>query len=206
MIRIVLGIILFLTVTPTFADLQTNAPNGCGTSGWGAIVPDKSFITRCEFTRACDQHDVCYGRCLPNGNLFGQSTCTDEKAKSERRMGCDSALYTDISSLNGDRAICKAYGSLYRWAVIRFGAKAFYGASSTMQQIDKLNDFQAFVDSHPEAFTPEELQAAFDFLASKPAQASYLIEFDRIEPRLRILAFKPDGSMITELDLKGRTP
>jgi hypothetical protein len=207
MIRILLTILVFLIATPAFAfDLPANVPNGCGTSDWGAVVPDKSFITRCRFKEACDQHDVCYGRCLPGGTLFGQSTCADQKARSERRIGCDSALYSDIASLNEDRIICRAYGSLYRWAVIRFGEDAFHGASSALQQIDKLNDFQAYMDSNPAAFTADELKAAFDLLASKPAQAGYLIEFDSVEPRLLIHAFKPGGGMVTELDLRGQKP
>lgn len=207
MIRMILTVIVLMIATPSFAtDLPNNLPNGCGTSGWGAVVPDQSFITGCRFKDACDRHDVCYGRCLPGGTLFGQSTCTDEKERIERRTGCDSALYSDIASLNDDRAICGAYGALYRWAVIRFGKNAFHGASSARQQIDKLNDFQAFVDSNPTVFTAEQLNAAFDLLAAQPAQASYIVDFDRVEARLRIHAFKPEGGMVTELDMKGQKP
>lgn len=204
MIRRFLTVLVIVIATPSLADdLPNNLPNGCGTSGWGSVVPDQSLITGCRFKEACDQHDICYGRCLPGGTLFGQNTCSDQKAKIERRTGCDSALYVDIASLNDDRAMCRAYGALYRWAVIRFGKDAFHGASSAIQQIDKLNDFQAYVDSNPNAFNAEELKAAFDLLSTEPEQASYIVEFDRVEPRLRILAFKPDGGVVTELDMKG---
>jgi hypothetical protein len=206
--RFTIAVFFFLCSSGSFADpLPANVTNGCGTAGWGAIVPDKTLFTRCRLAEACDRHDVCYGRCLPGGDLNGQqATCTDQAAKDARRAVCDSNLYTDIAATNNDRPVCKAYGVLYRWAVKRFGKDHFHGVSGTGQKIDTINAFFAYVDSHPTVFKPEDLEAAFAALEAMPDQKDYRIDFIPHKRRLTIFAVLPDGHLRVELDIQGAKP
>ncbi|WP_415755547.1 hypothetical protein [Pseudomonas leptonychotis] len=100
----------------------------CG-SGWSAkIVPDN--IAGCSLTEACRQHDICYGRCDEDGDLFGSTYCSLSK-KSEQRQDnkklCDQRLHNDIVAMNNSNFICTAVGSFYQYAVNKFGQGPFNG-------------------------------------------------------------------------------
>jgi hypothetical protein len=102
--------------------------NGCGTKGiQGILVPDSTLFSKCQFHEACDTHDICYGRCLEGGDLFGKELCNDPIAKESRRNTCDTNFFNDIVENNNDRSICKFYGKIYRLAVVKFGKGNFNG-------------------------------------------------------------------------------
>lgn len=102
--------------------------NGCGTKGiQGILVPDSTLFSKCYFHEACDTHDLCYGRCLKGGDLFGKELCNDPIAKESRRNTCDTNFFNDIVEDNNGRSICKFYGKIYRFAVVRFGKGNFNG-------------------------------------------------------------------------------
>ena len=102
--------------------------NGCGTEGiQGVLVPDSTLFTRCQFKSSCNKHDLCYGKCLKGGELFGKELCNDPIAKEARRNACDANFFNDIIESNNDRSICKFYGKIYRLAVVKFGKGNFNG-------------------------------------------------------------------------------
>jgi hypothetical protein len=124
-------------------------PNGCGT-GWSVyFVPDSIPLAGCDFSKACDEHDGCYGKCetsiegeceyrkcRPGGSLSGSTRClTDEKLlalasrANQRRLVCDNKLCDKIREVNKGKAICQAFAIIYREAVKTFGDTAFNGLS-----------------------------------------------------------------------------
>lgn len=127
-----LGLVLFLLSFSAGSYAEGNLPgqakNGCGTEGiQGVLVPDSTLFTKCQFHEACDTHDLCYGRCLKGGDLFGKELCNDPIAKESRRSTCDTNFFNDIVEDNNERSICKFYGKIYRLAVVKFGKGNFNG-------------------------------------------------------------------------------
>lgn len=130
--------------------------NGCG-SGWNAyLVPDSLPLGVCDFKQACDNHDICYGKCLPdtpeqtttasprcayldckaggklnaNKEVCGQPLYVNSLRDAiSRKQTCDERFYTELAVFNRDRLVCRAFGLLYREAVKRFGEGAFAGAA-----------------------------------------------------------------------------
>jgi hypothetical protein len=102
--------------------------NGCGPDGiLGRIVPNRIRIMGCELEKACNGHDICYGRCLQGGDLFGNFTCKDTEARKQRRAVCDDALYSSINVANVNRIVCRAAASVYRSFVQAYGEAYFFG-------------------------------------------------------------------------------
>lgn len=125
-------LILFSFMFSVLASAENTLPgqekNGCGTKGiQGILVPDSTFFTKCQFHQACDTHDLCYGRCLEGGDLFGKEICGDPIAKESRRNTCDTNFFNDIVEDNNERSICKFYGKVYRLAVVKLGKGNFNG-------------------------------------------------------------------------------
>ena len=87
----------FLLVTTTFS-IEANEckVNGCG-SGWSAdVIPDT--FQDISFKRACDIHDECYGRCIPDcGVNFGTRNCAFA-GKALRRAACDTTFLQDMNT------------------------------------------------------------------------------------------------------------
>lgn len=109
-------------------DLDGRKTNGCGTDGIaGLLVPDSTIFSRCQFKKACDTHDLCYGRCQMYRDLHGKTTCKDPIAKEGRRKVCDTTFFDDIVSDNKDRGICKFYAKIYQTVVKTFGKGNFFG-------------------------------------------------------------------------------
>ena len=130
------------------ASIAQTLPNGCG-SGWSTyLVPNSLPIVRCQFKQACDEHDLCYGkcetstadkceyrRCRPGGDLYKSDECITNprliNAMAEatsRRQTCDSSLSERIRALNTAKAVCAAFAIVYRDAVKAFGDGAWAGA------------------------------------------------------------------------------
>ena len=89
-LRVYWIVILFIVCTGfSHADdiLPSLNVNGCGTEGiQGVLIPDSTLFTRCQFMSSCNKHDLCYGKCLKGGELFGKELCHDPIAKEARRM------------------------------------------------------------------------------------------------------------------------
>jgi len=126
--------ILFLVVScawwtlPAAATEPGQTVNGCGPNGiLGRIVPNRIRIVNCELEKACNAHDICYGRCLQGGNLNGNPTCKDEAARKVRRLACDDALFASIGAANDNRLACRAAARLYKSFVRAAGSRFFFG-------------------------------------------------------------------------------
>lgn len=112
--------------------------NGCGTEGiQGILVPNSTLFTNCSFLEACNKHDTCYGKCLEGGALFGKETCNDSIAKEAGRNSCDTNFFNNIIEDNDERAVCKFYAKIYRFAVVKFGKGNFNGRE--IEKIAKLS-------------------------------------------------------------------
>lgn len=154
----ILGVCFILLAHPTIAQDENvkhpTPPNGCG-SGWSLpFVPNSLPLIGCQFRKACDNHDVCYGRCelstageceyrrcVKGGDLYNDDICfTDLRLinlgiKAFRRKSlCDDGLCNDIRALNKGKPICEAFAEVYRVAVEVLGRDAFQG----IQGIDTL--------------------------------------------------------------------
>jgi hypothetical protein len=126
--------------------------NGCGSaSGIGQyVIPDRLTSIGCDFKQSCDNHDVCYGACIPgtpksstpqceyrkcepNGELYGQKVCDGLRFKrlrteaEERRAVCDANFMVDIVKLNPGNARCTLFSAIYPFAVRVLGTSSFVG-------------------------------------------------------------------------------
>jgi hypothetical protein len=147
---------------PVFALLGTcvfahaTETNGCGT-GWNRfLVPDRIKIIGCDFKKACDNHDVCYGqcskfsagsspaqceylRCEKDGDLFAKQECdsvafrNNKTAATNRRAECDGAFMVDITKTNPNNPKCDLFSGLYPFAVRTLGRKNFLGMEDAEQ-------------------------------------------------------------------------
>ena len=116
--RLAVSILLVFIHSLSFGDelAQHTSPNGCG-AGWSLLfVPNSIPLAKCQFKEACDNHDLCYGkcensfaeeceyrRCRKGGDLYGDIQClTDERLVNligkaeERRRKCDDELCDEI--------------------------------------------------------------------------------------------------------------
>jgi len=129
----IISCILFIsTIVISFDSYSENVGNlkekYCG-SGWSFYVVPDSFLG-CTFTEACRKHDVCYGRCDKNGDLYGGDYCAKSKKSQERqenKKACDLELKKEIIRINGDSKLCNKFSGLYEFSVRKFGGSAFNG-------------------------------------------------------------------------------
>ena len=147
------------------ATTPATVQNGCGT-GWNQyLVPDSIPILRCTFRNACDEHDICYGkcegkmlgeceyqRCRTGGDLFGQDICVTEPRflaltarANKRKSQCDASFYERMVSLNHGKAVCKAFAVVYRDAVKNFGGGAFRGIDQFEGPIQDKEAYEAAI-------------------------------------------------------------
>ena len=134
--------------------------NGCGAKN-GTKVPDN--LLGCKLKMPCDNHDLCYSRCLEGGSDFtaphcqymrckaggdltGNSTCRGElfvqlavKAQERRRV-CDLTLLKEIKDSNSHKPLCGAVAGGYHTAVNLGGGGHFngYEVQELMKAINKL--------------------------------------------------------------------
>lgn len=122
-IAMVVAILPLSFVTTVFAEDKAY----CGPKGYEWLVPESTALSKCSFKMACKNHDFCYSRCTPTGDLYGLPTCDNEAEKKIRKKKCDADFFTDISYFNDDRPICRLYGKLYAVAVEQGGGGFFQG-------------------------------------------------------------------------------
>ena len=195
-----------LAEDPLALGLKTN---GCGAEqGWSSyFVPNKTLISHCEFKSSCDAHDMCYGRCLVGGDLFGNPTCNDESARRERRKVCDVALSQGIRQKNQDKNVCGMYASLYQWAVDKFAYNAFHGVASAEQSLAAFSKFLTYVEKNPEAFDSETVQKAFESatLSADANKDGFVVIFQSYIPLLQIEAYdKSTGKYAEFISIRGK--
>jgi hypothetical protein len=165
---IILGL-LFLNVIP-FVAFSADLPpgkqtNGCGSGTTEFLVPDK--IGKCNLTEACDRHDVCYGKCLEGGELFGSNACNaSEQEKERRKQKCDASLYDDIALFN--QGNCRAWASLYKFFVVHAGGGFFNGMTTA--------DLEKIIDTSK---TPDEALSKLEYL--KVLDKADVLDFRKIQ-------------------------
>jgi hypothetical protein len=142
-------------------DLQPGLQvNGCGAKD-GIKVPDK--LVGCELKAACNNHDLCYAKCLPGGQYFTAPHCQYMRCQKggdlartplcqgdsfkalavearARRAKCDQGLLTEIKHTNKTNPMCGAVAGAYYTAVVRAGGGHFngYEVQEVMKAVDKL--------------------------------------------------------------------
>jgi hypothetical protein len=141
--------ILLLSLGACYS-VRAQGTNGCGT-GWNRyLVPDRIKIVGCDFKKACDNHDICYGqcsrfsvggspaqceylRCERGADLFGKQECDsvafreNRIAAQERRSICDAAFMVDITRTNPGNQRCDLFSGFYPFVVRVLGVKHFLG-------------------------------------------------------------------------------
>jgi len=166
--------------------------NGCGPDGiLGHIVPNRIRVVNCELEKACNAHDICYGRCLKGGDLHGSPTCNDREAKRRRRVKCDEALFSSIGSANGNRLACRAAASLYKNFVRLFGSTLFAGLAPPDHAREEL------YRAPPHAIESEYFPAASSTL---PIDAIMKRNYEAVEAFVRYAESNPDKLTRAQID------
>lgn len=198
-------LISILVEAQTLPALSTN---GCGAAGWSSmLVPNSTVISACVFKTACDKHDLCYGKCLLGGELYGQATCSSTEDRAERRKACDVSLRSNIVADNGTKKICGTYASLYKWAVVKFAEKAFNGAVGNNLNRKEIARFLEYLQANPDAFDQLMLEQAFNTMAENAttAEDNTMVKFSVAIPRLEIIAYDPVADkFVAVLDVRGK--
>ncbi len=173
---------------PVAPGLETN---GCGAkNGWSSkLVPNGTFLSKCEFKSACDKHDRCYSRCLEKGNLYGKPECKDARgslAKESRRKICDVALQADILTGNSGKPACSFYSAFYRWAVQTFGEGNFSGIGEGALTV--IRSFLLYGQENPGKYTAEDIDALSAAITSRPTVSNeiYSAEFDKYTGKFKL--------------------
>ncbi len=184
--------------------------NGCGAKGgWSSLlVPNSAAIPKCDFLTACNKHDICYGRCLAGGDLFGQATCNVETDRQKRRAVCDAALQSNIKFDNKSTPLCSLYAAVYKWAVVNFAADAFRGVGGQATQLTGISDFLAYVEKRPDSFEQEDVELAFERLnaVDSPNLDGFMVNFIPGIPSLSVAARNiGDGKYVNLIDIKGKS-
>ncbi|MBN0098690.1 hypothetical protein, partial [Pseudomonas aeruginosa] len=68
----------------------------CGSGFTQYLVPDD--VAGCSLSEACRLHDICYGRCDKDGDLYGSAYCAQSEKSEARNMSkqqCDARLQAD---------------------------------------------------------------------------------------------------------------
>ncbi|MEX2000509.1 hypothetical protein PAE81_00695 [Pseudomonas aeruginosa] len=100
----------------------------CGSGFTQYLVPDD--VAGCSLSEACRLHDICYGRCDKDGDLYGSAYCAQSEKSEARNMSkqqCDARLQADIAAQNGNSRLCRAVGGVYRVFVKHLGQGPFNG-------------------------------------------------------------------------------
>jgi hypothetical protein len=110
--------------------------NGCGPTGWRIKLVLDRFLT-CEFRKACDEHDLCYGRCMACGPRHDDNMCRTTDGRTSIRSQCDLQLKTSIEEANNHSPLCDAFAWLFWWGCDRFGER-YFGLTGAIQALKAL--------------------------------------------------------------------
>jgi hypothetical protein len=176
-----LEILLCATFSLAAQPLQTN-PSGkhCGSDFTENLVPDTLF--GCELAKACEVHDVCYGKCNPGQPLAGSDYCKKSEfswIRIKAKFACDANLKKDIELANKGRAECVALGSIYATAVTIAGQGPFNG-----RRIDQ-NGLRALVET---TSNPEEAIAIFSHMAGRSQKGE--VDLSTLRAKDDVLTFE----------------
>lgn len=201
-----LALLFVLSSNITGANAQEGlTTNGCGPEGFGWLVLDSTPFSKCDFSKACDRHDICYGKCLEGGALHGNPTCKDKKAKLERKRNCDLALRNGISGDNPGHKICRSYAAGYHWFVSNLGDNSFKGAKG-MSDANRLvyNKFIIYISKHPKAFNIDEVSELLENQAISREFTLNSVNFDPNIPELKIYQSTPGTNKKNIIKITGK--
>lgn len=127
--RVLCAVVISLFPLASFAaSVAEEKATYCGSGFTEQLVPDE--FAGCVLAESCRLHDICYGRCDPEGDLFGSTYCQQSEMSEARRMSkrqCDEKLSASINALNDDRKVCSVIGGFYKLMVGGFGQGPFNG-------------------------------------------------------------------------------
>lgn len=160
----------------------------CGSGATNPLVPE-NFLG-CEFSNACEAHDICYSKCDPGGSMHGSAYCGLSESSPERvaaKAKCDDVFRDQIIAINRGKKICEVFAGLYRRAVVVAGQGPFNGREISPEVLKSIVE---------RSNTPEEAGNIYDALIG--LSDSGVISADEITVRwgvIRADLLKPvDGS------------
>ena len=161
--------------------------NGCGSGRLIYLVPNKTWISQCNFESACNKHDNCYSRCLGGGQMEGLATCDVKADKQRRRAVCDVALQQNIIDDHPGKPLCGMYASMYRFVVQVLGESFFNGVGGAGSVESSLSKFLQYVEKNPGEFDLAEVQSGFEALLSDGLDdANFVVVFEPGDLRLTV--------------------
>ena len=174
-IRGIIVSLLFLNLNViSFAEekiiFEQQIPNGCGPANLPKFIPNSTPISKCEFKNACDNHDVCYAKCLPGGELHGNRVCKNLALRKERRQLCEVKFFEDLVSNNNGRYICRAYANIYSAATQYLGLTFFNGANPKDNKISRTQfeaELQSIYSSIPNSDIERDVNIDFKLEAGR---------------------------------------
>lgn len=153
-------------------------PNGCGPGGWlGVLVPNTPV--GCDFKAACDQHDICYGKCIGGCSpIAGTPACDgDCKARKPEKEKCDRAFVFKMKADNPGTWMCEKVADDYYWFVSNCGCSFFQGFVGNIavmseaqreqyrQSFEELARFREFMRTHPGNPRGLQIQTGLDLMS-----------------------------------------
>jgi len=187
---------------------EKTSPNGCGT-GWNRyFVPDSIPIVQCSFEVACDEHDICYGkcensitgdceyrRCREGGDLYKNTKCkTDENILHSgvkaglRRLQCDTEFYQKLRTINKGKFVCEAFAIVYRDAVKNWGEGAWNGIARFEGPTQDQDEYEKAIRDLFSKGTEEQFKGIVDadITGSKSINLKRPIKYDSIKGLVNI--------------------
>ena len=133
--------------------------NGCG-SGWNeSLVPERIGLFGVDFDKACEQHDICYSRCIEScKEKDGTDKCDDTPSKvTERKLSCDNTFEesmekTCTSKTYWKKTACSTMALGYSIVVRVAGGGSFHG-----KEIEQLLQYLSTVEGRKFDFEKFEM-------------------------------------------------
>ncbi len=189
------GIIFYFLCFSSCICIASQDANGCGTERFGWLVPDSTLLSKCVFKNACNNHDICYGKCLEGGDLFGKQTCNNNSERKQRRHSCDVMLKTDIIADNTNY-ICHFYASIYSWAVKTFGEENFFGIEGQQQAyVQEFNKFLEYLERNPTSFDLPAIERDLKRIniSAIKNNTTVIVKFISYIPELSVVSINDSG-------------
>jgi hypothetical protein len=120
----------------------TFAPNGCGATGAGWLVPETPYED-ISFTPACDTHDACYStiglsrlQCDQNFGAEASAICESGESRTQfRSEGIDLGLFgNQLNAYEAEKVIqCQGFALVYQGAAMALGLNPFLAGQKGAQ-------------------------------------------------------------------------